>query len=124
MQPARAQAPGVSNEYRDDWHHASAYVAKEYKDAAVGTRDTFERDCKVRASAQPAVCRHSAPADTSPPQMQQDAKLWGARYDALRPPKPVDFLQCFLLELVEREGRPIFACECVTLLLRCCAGCG
>ncbi len=80
----------------------------------------------ARCAGKRAVCRHSVHAtpDTSPPQMQQDAKLWGARYDALRPPKPVDFLQCFLLELVEREGRPIFACECATSPLRCCGGCG
>ncbi len=51
-------------------------------------------------------------------QMQQDAKLWGARWNALHPPKPVDFLQCFLLELVERPGSPIFACECVAPVVR------
>ena len=51
--------------------------------------------------------------------MQQDAKLWGARYDALRPPKPVDFLQCFLLEMVERPGSPFFACECVSATALC-----
>jgi hypothetical protein len=42
------KAPGISDAYRDDWQHASAYVAKEYKDAAVGTREAYERDCKVR----------------------------------------------------------------------------
>jgi hypothetical protein len=44
-------------------------------------------------------------------QMQQDAKLWGERFDALKPPKAVDFLQAFLLELPDREGCPMFACE-------------
>ena len=43
--------------------------------------------------------------------MQQDAKLWGERFDALKPPKAVDFLQAFLLELPDREGCPLFACE-------------
>ena len=43
--------------------------------------------------------------------MQQDAKLWGERFDALKPPKAVDFLQCFLLEMTDREGCPVFACE-------------
>ena len=43
------QAPGVSEAWRHDWHHASAYVAKEYKDKAVGTREAYERDCKVCA---------------------------------------------------------------------------
>ena len=83
------QAPNMSEAWRHDFHHASAYVAKSYKDAAVGTREAYERDCK----------------------MQQDAKLWGERFDALHPPKPVDFLQCFLLEMVDRPGCPVFACE-------------
>jgi hypothetical protein len=44
------QAPGVSEAWRRDWTHASAYVAKEYKDKAVGTREAYERDCTVRLS--------------------------------------------------------------------------
>ena len=89
------QAPNVTDEWRSNWRNASAYVAKEYKDPAVGTREAFERDVI----------------------MQQEAKLWGARFDALHPPKPVDFLQAFLIQLVDRPGQPLFACECVTRLL-------
>lgn len=86
------QAPNITDQWRSDWRHASAYVAKEYKDAAVGTREAFERDVV----------------------MQQEAKLWGARFNALHPPKPVDFLQAFLIEMVDRPGKPVFACECVS----------
>ena len=85
------QAPNITDEWRSDWRHASAYVAKEYKDAAVGTREAYERDVV----------------------MQQEAKLWGARFNALHPPKPVDFLLAFLIEMVDRPGKPVFACECV-----------
>ena len=79
----------MTDAWRSDWRHASAYVAKEYKDPAVGTREAYERDVV----------------------MQQEAKLWGARFDALHPPKPVDFLQAFLIQLVDRPGQPLFACE-------------
>ena len=92
LSPPPPQAPNVTDQWRSDWRHASAYVAKEYKDPAVGTREAFERDVV----------------------MQQEAKLWGARFDALHPPKPVDFLQAFLIQLVDRPGQPLFACECVT----------
>ena len=70
-------------------------MAKEYKDGAVGTREAYERDVV----------------------MQQEAKLWGARFNALHPPKPVDFLLAFLIEMVDRPGKPVFACECVSACL-------
>jgi len=83
-----SQAPGLDDNQRHDWSRSSAYVAKEYKDGAVG-RAAYERDVMA----------------------QQEAKLWGERYDALHPPKAVDFLLAFLITLPGRVGSPVFACE-------------
>ena len=60
------QAPGVSEAWRHDWHHASAYVAKEYKDKAVGTREAYERDCRVRHLAQYLGRHPSSPFSCAP----------------------------------------------------------
>lgn len=81
------EQPGISAEWAADWRNASAYVAKRYKEDAEA--HVYEDDCR----------------------MQQEAKAYGARYDALRPPKPVDFLASFLLVMLDRPGLPIFACE-------------
>ena len=43
--------------------------------------------------------------------MQMEAKAWGARFDECKPPKQVDFLQAFLIQLPERPDKPLFACE-------------
>lgn len=85
----QTQAPHASESYAADWHHASAYVAKRYKDPEVGTLDMYRRDCV----------------------MQEEAKLYSQAWNALHPPKPVDFLQSFLLELIDRPGSPHYACE-------------
>jgi len=43
--------------------------------------------------------------------MQMVAKQFSTKYNALRPPKKVDFLEAFLLKLMDREGQPIVAVE-------------
>lgn len=44
------QAPGISAEYAHDWGHASAYVAKRYKDEAVGV-EQYRRDVEMQQKA-------------------------------------------------------------------------
>ena len=84
----QTQQPNTSDAYRHDWRHASRYVAKRYKTAA-GTTATYCRDCV----------------------MQMESKLWGDAFNRAHPPKQVDFLACFLLQLPDRPGQPLFACE-------------
>lgn len=82
----------MSAAWAADFSHASAYVAKAYtEERAGGWGAQMRRDVR----------------------MQCEAKAWSNRYNAQspRPPKPVDFLTAFLLELVDRPGRPVFACE-------------
>jgi elongation factor 2 kinase len=43
--------------------------------------------------------------------MQMLAKLYGEMFNALDPPKKVDFLQVFLIEFPDREDKPIFLVE-------------
>ena len=43
--------------------------------------------------------------------MQMTAKHWGVRFNRKQPPKQVDFIQCFVLELPDRPGSPVFCCE-------------
>ena len=85
----QTQAPNATEAYRHDWRHASKYVAKRYLDPVAGTKAVFCRDII----------------------MQMEAKLWGAVFDTKHPPKQVDFLQSFLLQLPGRPGRPLYACE-------------
>ncbi len=62
----QTQAPNVTAAWAQDWRHASAYVAKEYKDPAVGTREAYDRDCKARrqSARRSARARGGAPTLT------------------------------------------------------------
>lgn len=73
-----------------DWRHCPNYVAKEYKDEDIRSRRDVVFD-DVR--------------------MQMTAKHWGMQFNAKHPPKQVDFIQCFVLELPQRPGSPVFCCE-------------
>lgn len=73
--------------FRMDWRHCANYVAKRYKSAEAG-RQMYLDDVM----------------------MQMEAKRWSARYNALGPPKPVDFLQAFALEFPHRGGA-VYAAE-------------
>ena len=73
-----------------DWRHCPNYVAKEYKDDDIrGRRDVVFDDVR----------------------MQMTAKHWGNYFNLKHPPKQVDFIQCFVLELPDRPGSPVFCCE-------------
>lgn len=68
--------------YSMDWRHCANYVAKRYLEPGVG-REIYLADV----------------------QMQAEAKLWAGRYNRLRPPKAVDFLNAFAIELPQRGGQ-------------------
>lgn len=78
----------LSNFSKDDWMRAHNYVAKRYMDEET-PRSTYFDDVKL----------------------QMDAKLWGEEYNRHNPPKKVDIFQMAVLEMVEREGSPLFHLE-------------
>jgi elongation factor 2 kinase len=43
--------------------------------------------------------------------MQMTAKFYGDRFNSWLPPKKIDFLQCFVIQLHERPGKPIYFVE-------------
>jgi elongation factor 2 kinase len=51
-------------------------------------------------------------------QMQMEAKMYAELFNADRPPKTVDFLDAYVLELKDRPGKPICAVEKCKPLLR------
>ena len=39
------------------------------------------------------------------------AKVWAAKFNEAKPPRSIDYIDCFVLELVDRPGRPLTGCE-------------
>lgn len=78
----------LSNFSKDDWMRAHNYVAKRYMDEDTH-RETYFDDVRL----------------------QMDAKLWGEEYNRHNPPKKVDIFQMAILEMVEREGSPLYHLE-------------
>ncbi|XP_042210536.1 eukaryotic elongation factor 2 kinase-like isoform X2 [Homarus americanus] len=78
----------LSNFSKDDWVRAHNYVAKRYMDEET-PRETYFDDVKL----------------------QMDAKLWGEEYNRHNPPKKVDIFQMAVIEMVERDGSPLFHLE-------------
>jgi len=72
-----------------DWSRDSNnYVAKSYMDDDTPRENYFD-DVKL----------------------QMDAKLWGEEYNRHNPPKKVDIFSMAVLELLERDGAPLFHIE-------------
>lgn len=44
-------------------------------------------------------------------EMQTEARMWAQRFNEKHPPKAVDFLAAYVLELVDREGQPLCGVE-------------
>lgn len=78
----------LSNFSKDDWERAHNYVAKRYMDLST-PRETYFDDVRL----------------------QMDAKLWGEEYNRHNPPKKVDIFQMAILEMIDREGSPLFHLE-------------
>uniref|UniRef100_A0A0P4WKS3 Eukaryotic elongation factor 2 kinase n=1 Tax=Scylla olivacea TaxID=85551 RepID=A0A0P4WKS3_SCYOL len=78
----------LSNFSKDDWERAHNYVAKRYMDLNT-PRETYFDDVRL----------------------QMDAKLWGEEYNRHNPPKKVDIFQMAILEMIDREGSPLFHLE-------------
>ncbi|XRA97307.1 elongation factor 2 kinase [Pycnococcus provasolii] len=84
----------VSHFFRQDWERASNYVMKRYKNTEGLSRK------KDRARYFDDV------------QMQMESKFLGQLFtNERKPPKKVDFLHCFVIELPHRPGAPTFAVE-------------
>ena len=75
--------------HRDDWVHASNYVAKCYMDASSVGRQRYFDDVKL----------------------QMDAKLWAEIYNRHNPPKKIDMFQVSVLEFKNRPGSPLYHLE-------------
>ena len=72
--------------YKANWQECNNYVAKRY--LVEGTeRETYFSDIE----------------------MQMVSKRFARKYNALKPPKKVDFLQAFVIEVV-RNGEPLLFC--------------
>lgn len=78
----------LSNFSKDDWVRAHNYVAKRYMDSKT-PRETYFDDVRL----------------------QMDAKLWGEEYNRHNPPKKVDIFQMAILEMIDREGSPLYHLE-------------
>jgi elongation factor 2 kinase len=76
-----------------DWkNHANNYAAKMYKPScATATRESYFNDVKIQN-----ICG-------------QYAVAWNQQLP--KPPKEVLFIQCFVVEFLDRPGRDLFACE-------------
>ena len=74
------------------WEKASPYVAKSYLDpavAAVGGGDVYKDDVVL----------------------QLECAAWADKYNKRHPPKPLEFVFVWLVELVDRPGSPLFHVE-------------
>eukprot|EP00899_Mesostigma_viride_P019617 jgi/Mesvir1/27657/Mv07381-RA.2 len=69
------------------WKNASNYVAKRYTQPV--DDNVYYEDVKL----------------------QMQSKVYGELYNRTEPPKKVDFLQAYLVEMVNRPGRPLFCVE-------------
>ncbi|KAK3882577.1 hypothetical protein Pcinc_013055 [Petrolisthes cinctipes] len=78
----------LSNFSKDDWTRAHNYVSKRYMETNT-SREIYFEDVKL----------------------QMDAKLWGEEYNRHNPPKKVDIFQMAILEMIEREGSPLYHLE-------------
>ncbi|XP_068247919.1 eukaryotic elongation factor 2 kinase-like isoform X2 [Palaemon carinicauda] len=78
----------LSNFQKDDWVRAHNYVGKRYMDEDT-PRSTYFEDVRL----------------------QMDAKLWGEEFNRHNPPKKVDIFQMAVLEMIDREGSPLYHLE-------------
>ncbi|XP_065181615.1 eukaryotic elongation factor 2 kinase-like [Sycon ciliatum] len=77
----------LSNFAHEDWNHAANYVAKSYIKRQ--PKDTYFDDV----------------------QLQMDAKLWGNEFNKVNPPKKVDIIQTYIIEMVDRPDKPVLCVE-------------
>lgn len=66
------------------------------------------RSYVAKLSIDPFESRESYFADVV---MQHYARAYARKYNSYGPPKPIEFLQAWLVELVDRPGQPLCACE-------------
>eukprot|EP00039_Didymoeca_costata_P032769 m.39318 g.39318 ORF g.39318 m.39318 type:complete len:383 (-) comp9535_c0_seq1:1372-2520(-) len=75
-----------------NWSHASPYVAKRYLDSEVGDRDdgkAYKDDVRLHI----------------------ECMEWAEKYNACRPPKRVEFMNAWLIQIPNRDGSPYFHVE-------------
>nr|XP_020460954.1 eukaryotic elongation factor 2 kinase isoform X2 [Monopterus albus] len=73
--------------HSSNWKSASNYVAKRYMETV--DRNVYFEDVRL----------------------QMEAKLWGEEYNRHRPPKQVDIMQMYVVEMTNRPGKPLYHLE-------------
>lgn len=73
--------------HSSNWKSASNYVAKRYMETV--DREVYFEDVRL----------------------QMEAKLWGEEFNRHRPPKQVDIMQMYVVEMTSRPGSPLFHLE-------------
>jgi len=100
------------------WTKTSTQVAIEGKPFAEGSlRRAYMSHLFVDNKWSAFVCK--AAKDKNTPrslyfkdiEAQVFASVWAKKYNATEPPKKIEFAPCFVLELVERPGRPVCGAE-------------
>lgn len=87
---------GCSRFYKYGWSRASNYCAKAYICEETGEIDTSE-------AAKEAV-RNDI-------KLQYEANHWAQKFNASDPPKKINFIRAWAMEMPDREGQPWFAIE-------------
>jgi len=68
----------------------------------------INRSYVAKLSIDPFESRESYFADVV---MQHYARAYARKYNSYGPPKPIEFLEAWLVELIDRPGQPLCACE-------------
>jgi len=100
------------------WTKSQTTISMEKRHFSEGTfRLAFKAQLVLHGGSQSFVCKIAKDPKTprslyfNDVEAQVYAKLWADKYNAFAPPKPVTFVDCFVLELVERKGRPLAGAE-------------
>lgn len=100
------------------WTKAGVQIAIEEKPFAEGAfRRAHKAQMMYEGAMRMFVCKFAKDPNTSRQlyfndvEAQKCAEMWAAQFNECRPPKPIYFVPCFVLELVDRPGRPLCGCE-------------
>ncbi|KAL6044462.1 Eukaryotic elongation factor 2 kinase [Balamuthia mandrillaris] len=111
IEPEPFASGAVRNAYRmkvyeGHWHHGRAWVAKRYKEEVV-THQTQQQEGDEE-DGKPAVLRKLYQDDVK---LQMHAKYLGELYNERNPPKKVDFISVWMLEMVDRPNKELYCIE-------------
>eukprot|EP00475_Leptophrys_vorax_P019959 TRINITY_DN2732_c0_g1_i1.p1 TRINITY_DN2732_c0_g1~~TRINITY_DN2732_c0_g1_i1.p1 ORF type:complete len:619 (-),score=152.24 TRINITY_DN2732_c0_g1_i1:224-2080(-) len=83
------QDPHAPSVHVLDWKHAPNYVAKNYRNDDQTPKSQYFLDVRVQA----------------------EAAYWAKRYNMRNPPKKVDMIYVFVIEMIDRPDCPLFCVE-------------